>query len=109
MPAFIIYILKFSISLGLVYLFYRLMLRRLTFYNYNRWYLLGYSLLCFIIPFINISSFIKTDQPGNHSLVRYIPSLETYAGNTQNDVQNIAVYSSTPWDKWDWILLIIAS
>jgi hypothetical protein len=47
MPALFLYILKLSISLSIVYLFYHLVLRRLTFYNSNRWYLIGYTLLSF--------------------------------------------------------------
>jgi hypothetical protein len=48
------YIIKLSICLAAVYFFYRLFLRRLTFYNWNRWYLLGYAALSFIIPLIDI-------------------------------------------------------
>ena len=36
------------LSLSLVYLFYRLVLRRLTFYHWNRVYLLCYTLLSFL-------------------------------------------------------------
>jgi len=53
MTILIPYLIKLSISLAVVYLFYQLFLRRLTFYNWNRWYLLIYSLLSFFIPFIN--------------------------------------------------------
>ena len=64
MPLFIQYLLKFSISMALVYSFYQLFLRRLTFYNCNRWYLLGYVVLSFFIPFIDRQSdsmkFIRT-------------------------------------------------
>ena len=45
------YLIKFSISLAVLYVFYRAVLRPLTFYQWNRFYLLGYSLLCFAIPF----------------------------------------------------------
>ena len=55
MPVFIQYFLKLSVSLAVVYIFYQLVLRRLTFYNWNRWYLLGYALISFLIPFIDIS------------------------------------------------------
>ena len=55
MPFLFEYILKLSLSLGVVFLFYHFVLRRLTFYNWNRWYLLGYTILCFFLPFIDIS------------------------------------------------------
>ena len=70
------YLLKLTISLSIVYLFYQLFLRRLTFYNWNRWYLLIYSLVCFIIPFINVFTFIM-GRPALRELaiVNYIPAI----------------------------------
>ena len=55
MPYLLIYLLKLSVSLAIVYLFYQWLLRRITFYNWNRWYLVGYSLLSFFIAGINIA------------------------------------------------------
>ena len=78
MPAFILYLLKFSISMAIVYLFYQLLLRRLTFYGWNRLYLFGYCLLCFVIPFINISPLTQQQHFDNAQLVRYIPVIENY-------------------------------
>ena len=70
------YLLKLTISLSIVYLFYQLFLRRLTFYNWNRWYLLIYSLVCFVIPFINVFTFI-VGRPALRELaiVYYIPAI----------------------------------
>ncbi|MGB3088483.1 MAG: hypothetical protein WBB20_00845, partial [Chitinophagaceae bacterium] len=59
MPFFFIYILKLSVSLAVVFLFYHFVLRKLTFYNWNRWYLLGYTILAFFISFINISPVLE--------------------------------------------------
>lgn len=53
MTFFFQYLLRLAICFAVMYLFYAIVLRRLTFYNHNRWYLLGYSALCFIIPLIN--------------------------------------------------------
>ena len=36
------YLVKFTISLSLTTIFYQLFLRKLTFYTWNRWYLLVY-------------------------------------------------------------------
>ena len=81
MPLFIQYLLKFSISLALVYLFYQSFLRRLTFYNCNRWYLLGYLLLSFIIPFINISSLVEKNDFSSAQIIHYIPVFDKYTSN----------------------------
>jgi len=56
------YCLKLSISLAVVSLFYHLVLRRLTFYNWNRYFLMGYSCLCFPIAFIDVSPVIERNS-----------------------------------------------
>lgn len=73
MPFIASYLLKLSISLCVVYLFYAIVLRRLTFYTWNRWYLLGYSFLAFLIPFVNISPVLKNNQLDGHALLELIP------------------------------------
>lgn len=76
MPFIIDYLLKVSIALTVVYLFYQLVLRRLTFYNWNRWYLVGYSLLCFFIPFMNITDFLFRHELQQNNLIQIIPSFQ---------------------------------
>lgn len=73
MPVLILYLLKLSVSLGLVWGFYHLLLRKLTFYDLNRWYLLGYSCLAFVIPFINIGFWLDRDPVAQPTVIRYIP------------------------------------
>ncbi|HLP36722.1 M56 family metallopeptidase [Lacibacter sp.] len=73
MPFLIEYLLKVSIALAVVYLFYQLVLRRLTFYNWNRWYLVGYSLLCFAIPFMNITDFLFRHELDEAQFIQLIP------------------------------------
>ncbi len=72
----LLYLIKLSISLGIVYLFYQLFLRRLTFYNWNRWYLLIYSLVCFVMPFINVFTII-VERPAlrESAFINYIPAI----------------------------------
>ena len=62
MPFIFQYLLKLSLTLAVMYLFYYILLWKLTFYRWNRFYLLCYSLLSFVIPFINITPWIA-DQP----------------------------------------------
>jgi len=95
MPVFIIYLLKLSISLSVTWLFYQSMLRRLTFYNLNRWYLLGYSLLSFIIPLIDIGAFLPEDK-WQGSLVLYLPLI---AGDGKTAVRDPGLFARLgPWD-----------
>lgn len=56
------YLLRLSICFSIMYLFYSLLLKKFTFNQYNRWYLLGYSLLCFIIPVVNIGTLTANPQ-----------------------------------------------
>lgn len=78
MPYIAQYLLKLSISLAVVYLFYALVLRRLTFHAWNRWYLLGYSLLAFFIPFINISPMLERGDWNENTVVQLIPVVGNY-------------------------------
>ena len=73
MPPVFLYFEKLSVSLAIAWTFYQLLLRRLTFYDWNRWYLLGYSCLCLFIPLIDVGPVVDR---GNEALViQYIPSI----------------------------------
>ncbi len=75
MPFFFIYLFKLSVSLTVVFLFYHFVLRKLTFYNWNRWYLLGYTLISFVIPFINITPALHKNELTEITLVQWVPLL----------------------------------
>ncbi|GHB78203.1 M56 family metallopeptidase [Persicitalea jodogahamensis] len=62
MTLYLVYLLKLSASLALVGLFYQLVLRRLTFYHWNRWYLMVYSALAFFIPLINLNQVLPPEK-----------------------------------------------
>lgn len=76
MPYLIQFMLKFSLSLGILYIFYQLVLRPLTFYQWNRFYLVCYSLLSFIIPFINVTPWITNNDVENSALMNVIPVID---------------------------------
>ncbi len=73
MPALFIYLLKLSVSLAVVFLFYQLVLRKLTFYYSNRWYLLAYTILSFIIPFVDISLLLHKNEWSEINIVQWVP------------------------------------
>ncbi|MBS1668875.1 MAG: TonB-dependent receptor plug domain-containing protein [Bacteroidetes bacterium] len=104
MPVVIAYLLKLSISLSLVYLFYQTLLRRLTFYHWNRWFLMGYSLLSFCIPFFNISPLVEAKKMGEVKLIQYIPVVTNYTGATNNPGISASIHS---FDKWDILLFLL--
>jgi len=74
MPFILLYLIKLSFSRAVVFLFYHFILRKLTFYNHNRWYLLGYTVLAFLIPFINISPVLENNNWDNR-VVNWLPVL----------------------------------
>jgi beta-lactamase regulating signal transducer with metallopeptidase domain len=88
MPVLLTYILKLSLSLGVVFLFYQLVLRKLTFYTWNRWYLLGYTLLSFLIPFIDISPVLKQNEWSDNNIVAWVPTIKEQATTTTQDVSS---------------------
>ena len=101
MPFIFLYLLKLSICLVLVWLFYQLVLRRLTFYNWNRWYLLTYTLLSFFIPLINITSVVEKNEWTN-----IIPAIEKFtASPAMPDVVNPGIVSN----PWNWALLLLSA
>lgn len=73
MPALLLYLLKVSVCLAAVYVFYQLLLRRLTFYNWNRWYLLTYSALSFLAPFIDITPVLEKNELANSTVISWVP------------------------------------
>lgn len=103
MPFLITYLLKLSVSLAVVFLFYYFILRKLTFYNHNRWYLLGYTVVSFFIPLINISSVLEKNNWDTNSIVTWVPVL--HSGGTEAPA---AVAAKAPYSTWDLMLAIIA-
>lgn len=72
------FIIKLSIGLAVTWLFYWLLLRRLTFYRWNRLFLLVYPAMAFLVPFIDITDLLK-QQTDDKAWLRAIPVLEQYA------------------------------
>ena len=98
MPEIIEYCIKFSISLAIVYIFYAGLLRRLTFYHWNRWYLLLYSSLAFLIAFVISVHFVNTNQLDTSEVIQFIPLFDNY--KVENTIVEI-----DRWTIWDWTLL----
>lgn len=96
------YIIKLSVSLVVVYLFYQLILRKLTFYNWNRWYLAGYTFLSFVIAFIDITPSLQKNAWMDAEMVKLIPAITIHT-------RGEAVWPRTVhgWDRWDWSLLLL--
>lgn len=81
------------------------MLRRLTFYNWNRWYLLLYTAASFLIPFIDISVLLQRNNLSGAGMVKFIPAMERYAGFGAKQVPALA--RQEPVMSW-WMIVFLA-
>lgn len=99
------YIIKLSISLGIVFVFYQLVLKRLTFYTWNRFYFLCYSAVCFLIPFINITPALERSAMHGNMVVELIPTLQPLANNAVNVAPVIKKSVMQDWSSLHWLLL----
>jgi beta-lactamase regulating signal transducer with metallopeptidase domain len=104
MPIVPLFLLKLSVSLAAVWCFYQVVLRRLTFYNLNRWYLLGYTLLSFFIPFINIGPMLPDGPAGGPIVIQLIPAI---GGVSQGSV--VPVTGHTVVSGWTILLWVVAA
>ena len=103
MEGLIDYLVKLSGTLMVVYVFYWLVLRRLTFYVSNRWYLLGYSIASIVIPFVNVNPLLRSAQLEDDQFVQLVPVL-----NTQGFDQSTSMQVSTFWDGKDAVVALFA-
>lgn len=107
MPFIFAYIIKLSVSLGIMYLFYQFVLRRLTFYNWNRAYLLSYSAFSFLIPFINITPALERNTIKENVFIQLVPTFkQAVANNHTSAVEDTISFS---WSINDWFLFVILS
>jgi BlaR1 peptidase M56 len=105
MPVLFVYILKLSISLAVVYLFYRFVLRKLTFCGWTRWYLLSYSFLSFFIAFLNIAPLFQTTLQPYNKAMRLVPAIDF--GYTISAAKGTAAAGRGDWSSWSWCLCIV--
>jgi hypothetical protein len=73
--------IKISATYAAVYGFYWLVLKPLTNYKSNRFYLLITALLAFIIPLLRLDLFVSPQTISQSSVINYLPSLHINAAN----------------------------
>ena len=105
MPIVPLFLFKLSVSLAIVWCFYQTVLRRLTFHTLNRWYLLGYALLSFVFPFINIGPMLPDGPAGEPVVLEFIPAI----GGVRGDLAAVgAVSRPAGLSVWTVILSVLA-
>lgn len=78
MPVYFEYLLKASICQAITFLFYFFLLKRITWYQWNRYFLLIFSILSFIVPVININVIVAPQQQSTVALISYIPTIAVH-------------------------------
>src|SRR6185312_8275579 len=94
-PIVPLFLFKLSVSLTIVWCFYQAVLRRLTFHVMNRWYLLGYTLLACVIPFINIGPMLEDGPGGGPIVLQFIPAIGGSAGSSRQPLHGSGVSAWT--------------
>ncbi|MGK6353082.1 M56 family metallopeptidase [Parapedobacter sp. DT-150] len=92
MPEIIIYLLKANLSIVLFYLGYRWLLRKLTFYNLNRFYLLFALFFSVCYPLIDVDSLFAARQEMPVEMAHLLVN-----------------WQQMPADTFDWWPLVIAA
>jgi beta-lactamase regulating signal transducer with metallopeptidase domain len=78
MAAIFFYSFKVSLCLGVLYLFYLLALRNLTYFTWNRWYFLLGTGLSFLIPLVDVVPLLGRQQA--NPLLHFLPILQNLSG-----------------------------
>jgi len=69
--------------------------------------LLAYTLLSFLIPFIDISTILGNNSGVNNEFIQFIPSVHQYTIALEEASQCPVPIWSTSYDKWDWTAFIL--
>ncbi|MEL7144832.1 MAG: M56 family metallopeptidase [Bacteroidota bacterium] len=111
MNEFFLYLLESSISLTFLYLIYLLLLKNVTFFNLNRFVLLGILLISMLFPLISIDFLPVRETIVNQSIeglseirMSYYDALENWsAQGFSNDVSPNSNFDS---QKFNWSRMI---
>ncbi len=105
MPALIEYLMKLSLCIGATYLFYHFVLRRITHYQWNRWFLLLFTLFAFMVPVINIAILVQPEKLQQVVFIRNIPAISNPTFNSSS----VAAGAHVNWWSWLGIVLMIGT
>lgn len=92
----IIYLCQVSACLGIFYMCYYLMLRKLTFFTINRWYLMATLAFSFIIPLISVT----VNEAAVPVVVQKVVQLNRQLPTTNYTITSIAKDESSVFDWW---------
>jgi TonB-dependent SusC/RagA subfamily outer membrane receptor len=105
MPALFIYLLKANAALILFYLAYRFVLRRLTFYTLNRYFLLLGIFLSALFPLINLRDLFTAGTGLVEGVTYYAPDWRVISRQVQQP-EHLTVWSVLAYLFWAGVLVM---
>src|SRR6476660_5040326 len=102
MEQLIVYLLKSSVLIAMFYLAYHFLVRKETFFNANRWFLLGGLFTSLLLPFFVIKKIILIERP------KIAPEdLVAYSDQSVRAIQDVPVVEAFDWMQFIWISYVI--
>jgi len=96
------YLIKSSGLLAVFYLAYYFLLRKETFFNSNRWFLLSGLLTSLLLPLFFIKKIIWVERPKISA-----EDLVAYSQHSAKTLQDVPVVESFDWMQFIWISYIV--
>ncbi len=102
MKEFLIYLLEVSVCQAGFYLLYRLFYTNLPYFQVNRFYLIGTTMLSFVIPLLSIGIYYANDD--NNVVSPLAAWLDFRAALSSSDLVNNTPVLNAPTFSWNLIL-----
>jgi BlaR1 peptidase M56 len=101
METLFVYLLKSSGLIAVFYLAYHFLVRKETFFNSNRWFLITGLFTSLLLPLFTINKIVYVEGPkiAMRDLVAYT--------NTTNTIQEIPATATFDWMQFIWVSYII--
>jgi len=105
METLFIYLLKSSGLIAVFYLAYHFLVRKETFFNSNRWFLITGLFTSLLLPLFTIKKIIYIERPKME-----LNDLVAYANSNNTTLQNVpTVVEAFDWMQFIWISYLIVS
>ena len=102
MESVFIYLLKSSGLITVFYLAYHFLVRKETFFNSNRWFLLSGLVTSLLLPFFFIKKIILVEKPKIS-----MEDLVAYSQQSTRTIQDVPVVEAFDWMQLIWISYVI--
>ena len=102
MESVFIYLLKSSGLIAVFYLAYYFLVRKETFFNSNRWFLLSGLFTSLLLPFFFIKKIILVEKPKIS-----MEDLVAYSQQSTKAIQDVPVVEAFDWMQLIWVSYII--